>query len=123
MSKEKDIADIVKEVDSLTIDDTRHILNYIKNTKQRREQEGRKKAATLARAVYLDVDKKPLNEGDKVVLLTGGVDNHKYEEALVEKLPSTQGKWVYLIPKRQWGKRPQFTIRKYPSNVWKIENP
>ena len=122
MSKEKDISVIVKELDSLTIDDTHHIPNYIKNTKQKRER-GSKKAAIPVRAVYLDADKKPLKEGDKVILLTGGVDNHKYEEAQVDKLPRTQGKWVYLIPKRQWGKRPQFTIRKYPSNVRKIESP
>ena len=122
MSKEKDIADIVKELDSLTIDDTQHILNYIKSTKQKRNRESNK-ATTPNRVVYLDVNKNPLAEGDKVVLLTGGVDNHKYEEALVDKLPRTGGKWVYLIPKRQWGKRPQFTIRKYPSNVRKIESP
>ena len=120
MSKEKDIADIVKELDSLTIDDTRHILKYIKTAKERNAVNQQQTEPPAAE--YLDSEGAVLHEGDKVVLLTPGVDNHKYKEGRVHKLPKVKGKWIHLIPKRFFSRKHPLSIRKHSTNVRKIQH-
>ena len=120
MSKEKDIADIVKQLDSLSITDTQFILNYIEQSKRKKVEEERTQAQPPVK-VYLDSEGTALKEGDKVILLTPGVDNHKYEEGRVHRLPQEKGKWIYLIPKRFFKNKFPFSIRKHSTNVRKVQ--
>lgn len=109
MSKDKCIADIVKQLDSLSIDENQQILNYINNIKTSKVNTGNSKT-------FKDRDKKQLQVGDRVVLLTKGVDNIKGETARVHALPLT-GKYIQLRVERT-----DFTIKKYSTSVRKIES-
>ena len=117
MSKDKNIADIVKQLDKLSIDQTEHILNYIEATTATRESLARQED-TPARVQHLDKDGQVLKEGDTVVLLTSGVDNHKYEEGKVKKLPKKIGDFLFFIPKRFYSSG--FVIRKKAKSVRKV---
>ena len=119
MSKEKDIANIVKQLNSLSINNARYILNYIESTKNKKK--GQKQQTELPAAEYVNSEGTILQEGDKVTLLTPGIDNHKYEEGKVHKLPKVKGKWIHLIPKQFYQRKHPFTIRKYSTNVRKVQ--
>ena len=111
MSKEENIANIVKELDKLSISKTGQILKYIKNTKAKKK----------AGPVHIDKEGVTLSVGDRVVLLTKGVDNSIYEEATIKILPEKEGACIHLVPQRFEKGKHQFYIRKLAKSVRKIE--
>ena len=123
MSKEENIANIVKELDKLSISETGQILKYIKNAKDKKERtEANREKSTKAEPTHIDKDGVTLSVGDRVVLLTKGVDNSVYEEATIKILPEKEGKYIHLVPQRFENAKHQFYIRKLAKSVRKIDN-
>ena len=126
MTKEEDIANIVKQLDSLSLQQRKHILEYIEHTKSidTVEHEERNESKPSTEVVFRDRDGNQLNKGDRVTLLTKGVDNSKGEEATVYHLPIPTHKTIYidLVPKRFYNLGYTRVIKKVPRNVRKIEH-
>ena len=118
MSKDKNIADIVKQLDNLSIEQTDHILKYIETSKKDSKIKARATAGSQ-QPLHRDKDGKVLEEGDTVVLLTSGVDNDKYEEGKVKKLPQKIGEFLFFVPKQFY--KSGYVIRKKAKSVRKIE--
>ena len=88
MTKDKNIANIVQQLNSLSIANTQHILKFIKDTK---------KKITNREPEHIDREGISLQEVDTIILLTKGVDNNKYKQATMHKLPRNNGSFVQLI--------------------------
>ena len=84
MSKDAAIAEIVKNLHTLKLEDNQEILKYIKS-RQALNNNNKKRS----KPVHTDKDGRVLEEGDSVFLLTKGVYNKKGEEGSVYKLPQT----------------------------------
>ena len=122
MSKDSNIANIVKQLNSLNIEQTGHILNYIKqakkdNAKKKSEQEEEEDTPYLK---FYNKKGVRLSVGDRVVLLTSGVDNDKGKEATVHTLPKYTGKYITLIPARYDNHRFPSYINKLSKSIRKI---
>lgn len=119
-AKDRDIANIVRELDKLTLQQTKHILDYIQSSSKSEENSNIGKGRTAATQKYYDRDGAVLVEGDRVYLLTGGVDNEKGEEATVRLLPKDSSLYISLIPERYDTAQFKNTIKKMPKNVRKV---
>ena len=111
MSKDSDIANIVRQLDSLTIEQTSHILNYIEQSNKKKKSIQEEEDSPYLK--FYDKKGVRLSVGDRVVLLTSGVDNDKGEEATVHTLPKHTGKYITLIPAR-------YDNYKFPSYINKL---
>ena len=102
MSKDKAIAEIVKNLDSLSIEENNSILQYIKKRKAAKNntKATTQRSVTSDKAVHVDRDGAELNVGDEVYLLTPGVDNKVGEPGTVEHLPKTVGEYVLFKRER-----------------------
>ena len=118
MSKDQNIANIVKQLDQLSVSETQNILNYIDRTKQKTSNSKPTSTPTL---VHKDKEGRSLKVGDRVVLLTKRVDNKRYEEATIHSLPKKEGEFAFFIPASQDGERFPFVIKKLTMSVRKIE--
>ena len=110
-TKNDNIAEIVKQLDTLSIGETEHILQYVN---------GRNRSRNRATVTHRDRNDRELRVGDRVVLLTKGVDNRKYEEATVKALPKTAGGYLDFIPERFENDTHPRSIRKLSTSVRKI---
>ena len=90
--------------------------------RQKRDRKGRKETKCIAKSPkFHDRDGALLAEGDRVILLTRGVDNDKGEEATVHALPKHIGSlYITLIPERYDEAQFKNTINKMSKNVRKI---
>ena len=111
MSKDATIAEIVKNLHTLSLEDSTQVLNFIKTRGSKKKQAPK----------HVDRDGVELHKGDDVILLTGGVFNRKGEEGAVEKLPRTVGEYITFVRKREsaTSSRPT-TLRKLGTSVRKI---
>ena len=134
MTKEEDIANIVKHLDSLSLHQRKHILEYIEHSKSNNDDDTdteRRGEAAIAKQreegdinKFRDRDGAILCKGDRVILLTKGVDNDKGEEATIYHLPISTHKTIYidLVPKRFYNIGFTRIIKKIPKNVRKIKS-
>ena len=99
MSKDKAIAEIVRNLDSLTIEESNSILQYI-NKRKSLKKEKKAQSPKPTKPVHVDRDGTEINVGDKVYLLTPGVDNIVGEPGTVEHLPKTVGEFVLFKRER-----------------------
>ena len=120
MSKDQNIANIIKQLDDLSVSETRNILNYIDSAKQSKEA-SRTAPTTKPALLHKDKEGRSLKVGDRVVLLTKGVDNKRYEEATVHTLPKKEGDFAFFIPASQDGERFPFVIKKLTTSVRKLQ--
>ena len=108
MSKDKAIADIVKNLDSLTLAENNSILEYIKRRKQHKKNKSQEaldnwqkvKEGKARSQKHVDKDGTELSVGDEVYLLTKGVDNYVGEPGIVEHLPATVGEFILFKRER-----------------------
>ena len=108
MSKDKAIADIVKNLDSLTLEENQSILQYIKRRKEHKTKTSqaaldnwkKAKEGKVRSGKHVDKDGAELSVGDEVYLLTKGVDNYVGEPGTVEHLPATVGEFVLFKRER-----------------------
>ena len=102
MSKDKAIAEIVKNLDSLSIEENNSILQYIRKQKAAKNtiKATNQKSVESDKAVHVDRDGTELNVGDEVYLLTPGVDNRVGEPGTVEHLPKIVGEYVLFKRER-----------------------
>ena len=116
MSKSDAIAEIVKNLHNLSIEDSREVLELVKS---KTNGNNRSKAK---RSIHTDKDGAELHEGDGVYLLTKGVYNKKGEEGSVHKLPQTVGEYITFVRRRQAKHHSGKTyIRKLGTSVRKIQ--
>ena len=104
MSKDKAIAEIVKNLDLLSIKENNSILQYIKRRKSSKAAEKARKVASKSnkakKPIHVNRDGVEIAKGDKVYLLTPGVDNIVGELGTVEHLPKTVGEYVLFKRER-----------------------
>ena len=102
MSKDKAIAEIVKNLDSLSIKENNSILQYIRKRKAAKNtvKANNQKSAKSDKLVHVNRDGTELNVGDEVYLLTPCVDNKVGEPGTVEHLPKTVGEYVFFKRER-----------------------
>ena len=89
MSKDAAIAEIVKNLHNLDLEDNQQILQFIKHKKDQN-----KKEKTPSKPKHTDRDRTQINKGDKVFLLTPGVYNKRGEKGSVHTLPKMVGKYI-----------------------------
>ena len=121
MSKSQNIADIVKQLDKLSVSETQKILNYIDSTQASKKKHTDNTSDTTSKIEHKDKEGRVLQVGDRVVLLTAGVDNKKYEEGTIHLLPEKEGEFAYFIPASQDKERFPFVIKKLTTSVRKIQ--
>ena len=97
MSKEKAIANIVKDLDKLSLDQNQQILSFIRKAKEDNKKEKQDKS------IHKDRDGTPIAVGDTVYLLTKGVYNYVGQEATIFAVPSKSGEYITLLPIRKVG--------------------
>ena len=104
MSKDKAIAKIIKNLDLLSIEENNSILQYIKRRKSSKAAEKARKVASKSnkakKPIHVNRDGVEIAKGDKVYLLTPGVDNIVGELGTVEHLPKTVGEYVLFKRER-----------------------
>ena len=116
MSKDAAIAEIVRNLHTLKLEDNQAILKYIKDKQSKRER------SSKSEPVHTDKDGRILEEGDSVLLLTKGVYNRKGEEGSVHKLPQTVGEYITFVRKREAKNQSYPTyLRKLGTSVRKID--
>ena len=100
MSKDEAIAKIVKDLDSLSLEENNKILQYISQVKAKKKQQKSHANITVKSTapVHKDRDGTPLAIGDKVYLLTRGVNNKVGQEGIVQWLPKKEGEFVLFYP-------------------------
>ena len=113
-SKNDNIADIVKQLDSLSIDETAQILTYVNQRVWSKHLVNNNNKPR-----HLDKKGNELKVGDRVILLTKGVDNRKNEEAIVKSLPDSNGGYISFVPVRFQNTQNQLTVRKLGKSVKK----
>ena len=102
MSKDATIAEIVKNLHTLSLEESTQVLDFIK-TRGTKKKEAPKHV-------------------DREILLTGGVFNRKGEEGAVEELPRTVGEYITFVRKRQSAiSTRRTTLRKLGTSVRKID--
>ena len=111
--KDKTIADIVKDLNKLTLKQNTEILKFIKETKQHNQ-------SSLQPVKHRDRDGNPLQVGDKVFLLTKGVNNTRGERATIHSLPEKEGNYIEFIPKSLENDEFIHCIKKLGKSVRKI---
>lgn len=94
MSKDTTIANIVKELDNLTLEENEQILHFINKSKRNRKR-GASKTKELT---FRDRDGTPIVTGDRVYLLTRGVNNFIGQEAIIHALPNKLHEFVTFVP-------------------------
>ena len=113
MSKSDAIAEIVRNLHKLSIEENQEVLQLIKSKTGERSKS--------RKVVHTNIDGTELNEGDSVYLLTKGVYNRKGEEGAVHKLPQTVGKYITFIRRRQAKHHANKTyLRKLGTSVRKV---
>ena len=110
MNKNNNIAEIIKQLHDLDINETNEILNYIKNKKSTNNKSNKN-------TLYKGRDGKTLSVGDRVILLTPGKSHYAFEEAYIKHLPKSEGSFLQLTLAKHLGKRNKPIIRKLPKNV------
>ena len=118
MSKDQNIADIVKQLNELNIEETDCILDYIKRTKERKDKDNSQRAPKRKQE-HVDKDGNVLAIGDRVILLAPGVDNDQYKEGTIKTLPDKLGGFLLLYPARFDNQRIRFPIKKLGRSVRK----
>ena len=114
-SKNDNIADIVKQLDNLSIKETAQILTYVNQWVRNKQSDSNEK-----KPKHLDKKGNELRVGDRVILLTKGVDNRKNEEGIVKSLPDSTGGYISFVPVRFQNTQNQLTVRKLGKSVKKI---
>ena len=113
MSKDAAIAEIVKNLHNLNLEENQQILDFINSKKDLQK----KKEAPKHR----DKDGTILETGDEVFLLTGGVYNRKGEKGSVTDLPKTVGEYITFQRKRvEKEDRHRTYLRKLGKSVRKV---
>ena len=117
MSKDAAIAEIVKNLHNLNLEDNNQILQFIKSKKQQ-SKKGKNKNNKES---HIDRDGTPINKGHKVFLLTPGVYNRKGEKGSVHTLPKTVGEYITFKQNRiEKGETYNTYIRKLGTSVRKV---
>ena len=116
MSKDAAIAEIVKNLHALDLDDNKQILNFINQRKK-------KDKSPKSKPRHEDRDGKELSSGDEVYLLTGGVYNRKGEKGSVHTLPKTVGEYItFQRNRREAGETYNTYLRKLGRSVRKVSD-
>ena len=105
MSKDEAIANIVKDLNLLSLEENNKILKYINQIKEKKKQNTNDRNITVQRAapIHEDRDGTPLAIGDKVYLLTRGVNNKIGQEGIVHWLPKKKGEFILFFPLQEDG--------------------
>ena len=119
MSKDQNIADIVKQLDNLNIEGTNCILDYIKQAKVRRSRDSTQ-SASERKQEHIDKDDNVLAIGNRVVLLTPGVDNHLYKEGTIKTLPEKIRGFLSLYPECFDNQQIRYPIKKLGKSICKL---
>ena len=100
MSKDEAIANIVKDLNLLSLEENNKILKYIKQVKDKKQQDTTDRSITVQEttSIHKDRDGTPLAIGDKVYLLTRGVNNKVGQEGIVHWLPKKEGEFILFYP-------------------------
>ena len=114
MSKDAAIAEIVKNLHALDLDDNQQILQFINHRKKQQKSPKTKNR-------HKDRDSTELSSGDEVYLLTGGVYNRKGEKGSVHTLPKTVGEYITFQRNRvDKGESHRTYLRKLGRSVRKV---
>ena len=116
MSKDANIANIVKELDKLPLEETKQIVDYITASKERNKEVSKRGV------IHKDRDGTPLKVGDEVYLLTKGADNSKGEKATIQELPTKVGTFIKLVTEALKKKDYPTYIRKLSKSVRKVKH-
>ena len=111
-SKDKAIASIIKDLDKLTLEQNHSILKYIGESKKRNEQTS---------IQHQDRDGDTLLLGDRVYLLTKGINNSKGDIATVHSIPSKSGSYLKFVLERTTNQEHPTVIKKLSKSVRKVK--
>lgn len=113
-SKDKAIASIIKDLDKLTLEQNHSILKYIGESKKRNEHRD-------TSIQHQDRDGDTLLLGDRVYLLTKGINNSKGDIATVHSIPSKSGSYLKFVLERTTNQEHPTVIKKLSKSVRKVK--